>query len=544
MFGIVAAAGVVVNATLVLMHAVNRFRGDGDALEDALAKACCLRARPILITTVTTFAGVMPLILSKNAQAAAMIPMAVSLAYGVLFSVLAALFVVPALWLWLEDLRGGANRVTGAIGDLLGSAPRLTQWVARYPYVQEIMRSREFTDLQVDEELGLDPDTAEIARRGLVRVYYEREFDHAEMRAQLAAIASKTPTVDDFTQEARVWAEQRTFQVGVHMLDGTIAPLDAARPITDILDATFAALLVAAKAEFAVNNGAVPGSRVALLALGSFGRREFATGAPIELLFLYDHQRAPGGSDADPAAWHAQLLQRVMQAVRELSPEGTLFESVTAYAGGSDATATAWTPAQLVEHVGAGDSTEALRMLVDARVIEAEEGLGEDFEALRRTALAGDGTGPVLFADALAEREAAIGDPWDVRQRAGGLEDVALAADAIKLAAGGRVPGLLAASLANTFRTAAQEGLLADEAATRMTEAATLWQNIDGFLRMACIGAFDPATASPEQRQTLAQIGGVDDFEALPEAIAATAERTAALVRQLLGAMPDDTRSE
>ena len=175
---------------------------------------------------------------------------------------------MPALWLVLHDVRGGANRVTGAIGDMLGSAPRLTQWMARYPYIQESVQSREFTDLQIDEELGLDAETAEIARRGLVRVYYEREFDHQEMRAQLGVIAARAPTVDDLTQEARVWAEQRTFQVGVHMLNGTIAPLDAARPIADILDATLGVLLGAAKGEFAEKNGAMPGSRVALLALG------------------------------------------------------------------------------------------------------------------------------------------------------------------------------------------------------------------------------------------------------------------------------------
>ncbi|MYE24274.1 MAG: hypothetical protein F4Y01_10060, partial [Gammaproteobacteria bacterium] len=542
-FGVVAAAGVVVNATLVLMHAVNRFRGDGDSLAEALAKACCLRARPILITTVTTFAGVMPLILSKNAQAAAMIPMAVSLAYGVLFSVLAALFVVPAFWLVLDDLRGGAGRVTGAIGDLLGSAPRLTQWMARYPYVQEAMRSKEFTDLQIDEELGLDAQTAAVARRGLVRVYYEREFDHAEMRAQLTAMAAKTPTVDDFTKEARVWAEQRTFQVGVHMLNGTISPLDAARPITDILDATLAALFVAGKAEFVVNNGAMPGSRVALLALGSFGRREFATGTPLKLLFLYDHRRVPGGTVTDPAAWHAQLLQRAMRAVRDLSPEGTLFEAVAAYAG-KDSNGTAWTLAQLAEHVDSSDSADALRMLVDARMIEAEGGLDEDFEALRESALAGGGDGAaVSFAEARRELDAATVDPWDVRRRAGGLSDVELAADALKLAAGGRVPAMLAASLGSTFKTAAQEGLLADETAARMTEAAALWQNIEGFLRMACVGAFDPTAASQEQRQALAEIGGVEGFDALPDAMASTAERTAALVRQLLGGAPVNTRA-
>ena len=532
-FGVVAAAGVVVNATLVLLHAVNRFRADGDSLQDAIVRAACQRVRPILITTATTFLGVLPLILSKNAQAVAIIPMAVSLAYGVLFSMPAALFAVPALWLVLHDLRGGANRVTGAIGDMLGSAPRLTQWMTRYPYIQESVQSREFTDLQIDEDLGLDAETAEIARRGLVRVYYEREFDRQEMGAQLDVIAARAPSVDDLAQEARVWAEQRTFQVGVHMLNGTIAPLDAARPIADILDATLGVLAPAAKSEFAEKNGALSGSRVALLALGPLGRRECATGAPLRLLFLYDQERLPASLGVDPRTWHAQLLQRLLRAARALSPEGILFERVEPYAGrgGKGSTWALTDLAALAEAPVAAD----LRMLADARVIVAEDGLAEDFETLRQSALALAADRGVTPGVAPAERAADSG-PWDVRHRPGGLDDVELAADVIKLTVGGRVPAVLASALGATFDTAVEGGLLDEEAATQLTGAARLWQNIDGFLSMVCVGAFDASAASPERRQTLAKLGGVDDFEALPDAISATAELAAEHVAEVLGA--------
>ena len=541
-FGVVAAAGVVVNATLVLMHAINRYRADGDSLQDAIVRAACLRVRPILITTATTFLGVLPLILSRNAQAVAIVPMAVSLAFGVLFSMPAALLAVPALWLVLHDVRGGANRVTGAIGDMLGSAPRLTQWMARYPYIQESVQSREFTDLQIDEELGLDAETAEIARRGLVRVYYEREFDHQEMRAQLGVIAARAPTVDDLTQEARVWAEQRTFQVGVHMLNGTIAPLDAARPIADILDATLGVLLGAAKGEFAEKNGAMPGSRVALLALGAFGRRELATGARLRLLFLYDQERLPASLGVDPRAWHTQLLQRLMRAVGGLAPEGILFGGVEPYAE-SAAHGAAWALSDLRAQFDASASATDLRMLVDARIIEAEGGLAEDFEALRQTALSNASGRGVTLDRAHAAPTSDDGDPWDVRHRAGGLDDVELAADAIKLTVGSRLPAVLAAGLGATFTTAAEEGLLADEAATQLAEAARLWQDIHGFLSMVCVGAFDPSVASPEQRQTLAKIGSVDDFDALPDAISATATRAAEHIGEVLGGTEGQRRA-
>ena len=168
-FGVIAACGVVVNATLVLLHTVNGHRAAGDSLDDALVKAVVERCRPIVITSVTTFGGVAPLMLSKSVQALPLIPMAVSLAFGVLVSAVAALFVVPPFWLALHNVSRGARRVGGLLGDLAGTAPRMSMWMARYPYIEESLRQQEFVDLQIDEDLGLSPEAARVAQRGLVR---------------------------------------------------------------------------------------------------------------------------------------------------------------------------------------------------------------------------------------------------------------------------------------------------------------------------------------------------------------------------------------
>ena len=110
-FGMVAASGVAVNATLVLLHAVNRRRAAGDALQDALAAAAVSRFRPIMITTVTTFAGLAPLIFSRSVAAQSLVPLAVSLAFGVLAAGIAALLAVPALWLAASGLRNRVQRL-------------------------------------------------------------------------------------------------------------------------------------------------------------------------------------------------------------------------------------------------------------------------------------------------------------------------------------------------------------------------------------------------------------------------------------------------
>ncbi|MCY3857090.1 MAG: efflux RND transporter permease subunit [Rhodospirillales bacterium] len=107
-FGMVAASGVAINATLVLLHALNERRAAGASLEEGLAAAAVSRLRPILITTVTTFAGLAPLMFSRSVAAQSLVPLAVSLAFGILVAAVAALLVVPAVWLALSGVRTDA----------------------------------------------------------------------------------------------------------------------------------------------------------------------------------------------------------------------------------------------------------------------------------------------------------------------------------------------------------------------------------------------------------------------------------------------------
>ena len=105
MMGMVAVAGVVVNDSLVLVHFINRIRKAGESLIHSVRDSAVMRFRPILLTSLTTAAGVTPLMLETSLQAQFLIPMAVSLASGVLFSTLITLALVPSLYLILEDIK-------------------------------------------------------------------------------------------------------------------------------------------------------------------------------------------------------------------------------------------------------------------------------------------------------------------------------------------------------------------------------------------------------------------------------------------------------
>lgn len=101
--GVVALAGVVVNDSLVLIHAANEFRASGQSAFDSIVAAGLRRFRPILLTSLTTFFGLAPMIMETSVQARFLIPMAISLGFGILFATFLILVLIPALYIILED---------------------------------------------------------------------------------------------------------------------------------------------------------------------------------------------------------------------------------------------------------------------------------------------------------------------------------------------------------------------------------------------------------------------------------------------------------
>jgi len=113
--GIVALSGVVVNASLVLVDYANRQRREGMDTLEAILVATSVRFRPIILTSVTTFVGLIPLMSTSTPATAPFLPMAISLAWGVLFATVITLLLVPCLYLMVEDF--------------LALLPKLRRWL-------------------------------------------------------------------------------------------------------------------------------------------------------------------------------------------------------------------------------------------------------------------------------------------------------------------------------------------------------------------------------------------------------------------------------
>lgn len=111
LLGIIALSGVVVNDSIVMLDYINQSRAEGTPLLDAVHSAGAARFRAIMLTSITTFFGLVPIVLETSMQAQFLIPMATSLAFGVAFATVITLFLIPCLYMMLEDLKSARQPV-------------------------------------------------------------------------------------------------------------------------------------------------------------------------------------------------------------------------------------------------------------------------------------------------------------------------------------------------------------------------------------------------------------------------------------------------
>jgi multidrug efflux pump subunit AcrB len=116
LMGIVGLSGVMVNDSLVMVDYANRLRRhEGLPAREAILRAGVRRFRPIMLTTLTTFGGLSPIIFESSRQSQFLIPMAISLAFGILFATPIILLVVPCFYTMVEDAKDLAGRIRRAI---------------------------------------------------------------------------------------------------------------------------------------------------------------------------------------------------------------------------------------------------------------------------------------------------------------------------------------------------------------------------------------------------------------------------------------------
>ena len=312
------------------------------------------------------------------------------------------------------------------VAEIMGAAPRLADWLSRNPALLDGVLSRDFFDSLPDA---------------------------TEMRADFAEASKQARDFQDFLDIQRRWANDRIFQIGMHMLRGRLPPVDASEPLTDVADICLGALLPAVVDEFAETHGRVPGGMLAVVGFGKLGSREMSVGSDLDLLFVYDVPAGVDQSDGPkpltPGQYYARLCQRFIGAVTAPTGEGKLYEIDMRLRPAGSAGPIATSLEAFTKYQQTDAWTWEHQALTRARVVCAEGNLDERVERVIRQVLTRR-RDPERLAREIVDmrermrREHGTADIWSVKHLRGGLVDVEFIAQFIQLRDGADDPDVLA----------------------------------------------------------------------------------------------------
>ncbi len=411
-----------------------------------------------------------------------------------------------------------------AIGEILGTAPLLAEWINHTPELLENLQDREFTDLDLPAGFGPDLQFERIARSGLARLYWTREFGISEMREQIAEIPAQG--IQEAEEAARHWSNDKTFQVGVHTMRGSLSPVEAGLALSNAAEAAMVALLSAVEKVFSSRHVRQPGDSVAVVVFGDLASREVTLGTELRAVAVYENS-------GSPETHNEVMCRRFLEGLHSLSHGSLLFTPVSDRGTGQ----AVYSLADFVEHYRTACSSREMLSLTRARCIyeSGDSGIGERFAEARREILSHATVRDALVRELRgAPEDTAEPGLLSIDGMRGGRRDVERVARFLQLTHADGVPDILAPAAVSVFQAAGANGLISAEAAMRLTEAGKMWQNLRGILRLVVEDGFLVETASPSIKSMISRSCEMDDYDELVTAIHETASRAAAGIDEVM----------
>ena len=357
----------------------------------------------------------------------------------------------------------------------------------------------------------------------------------------LSALLDEQSDYEDQLNAARLWQKEWHFRIGVHHLRGLIDAGEAGRQYACLAQAVLRALLPAVSAEMARKHGPAPGRGASVLGMGSLGASRLSASSDLDLIVIYDAQGVEFSEGRRPLAarsWYARLTQALVTALSAPMAEGRLYEvdmrlrpsgrqgpvATSLGAFRSYQTTEAWT----WEHLA----------LTRARVVAGQRDLGDEIEEFRKSLLAGTRDAAKTISDVqdmrarLAEEKTAAGI-WDVKNGAGGGQDIGLLAETAALLAGAPVQET-AAQLEAGFRL----GWLEKSARDILLEASHLFWQVQAAARLLSGAIIDPEEIGRGGTDFLLRETGANDLGDLEQKIAAHRQNAADAISASLGRVP------
>ncbi len=404
-----------------------------------------------------------------------------------------------------------------AIAEIHSSAPRLANWIDRFPELLDCLRLKEFTDLELPSGLEADPEFDRIARSGLARVYWTHEFGVPEMIERIADIPVEG--VREAVEVIRNWSNEKAFQIGVHTMRGSLSPLEAAKALSNAAEASIVGTLSAVERNSA---GRTAAGGVAAVLVGDLAAGDVAPNAELRIEFVCD-----GG----PVERHKLACRKFRDALQTLSRDNMLFAPASASGGRNSVHSLAG----LTEFLRDGSSSDLLDLTRSRCIFTAgDPGVAARFRRARGEILADRALRDTL-AEMQSERPAGKIRPGSLAfdDVPGGARDVERAARMLQVAHPSLAGEQEAPTAISVFRTAYEQRLITEDTARHLAAAAETWLRVKGTLGLLLEPGAAAESAPASVRAVIARSCGADDFDALTTDCKEMAIRTAAEIGSL-----------
>jgi [glutamine synthetase] adenylyltransferase / [glutamine synthetase]-adenylyl-L-tyrosine phosphorylase len=411
------------------------------------------------------------------------------------------------------------------IAEIMGSAPRLAEQLARQPIL---------LDGVLSSDLLAGP------------------VDRAALAAELSRALRAARDFGDVLDIARRWTNDRKFHIGLDILRGRIGGDAAGAAFADLAETVIDGLLPPVFTEFARAHGTVSGGEFAVIGLGKLGGREMTVTSDLDLVLIYDAPASVEASDGPRplavATYYARLSQRLINALTVLTPEGLLYEVDMRLRPSGSAGPIASSLAAFRRYHDELSWTWEHMALTRARPVAGMAALQSRTMALIAEILARPRDRDALIVDIAEMRErmaAQHPNPsfWDIKHRSGGLVDAEFMAQYLMLRHAAERPGIVHANTSAALAALTESGYLDGSAARELIAALALWRQIQGTLKLVLDGTLDEASAPPALTSMLARNAGAVDFAGLKVDMTAAAEAVRTHYRAIIEAPAAEART-
>jgi len=231
----------------------------------------------------------------------------------------------------LETFSRGANpdQTLSRFDDFLSKLPSGVQILSLFqnnPWVFQLIGKIVTTAPYLAEELARRPDLLDFV---LDPGFFDPPAGKKELEMGLQSALAEARSYEEILETSRKWLNEMRFQIGIQLLEGLISVREAGQYRANLAEVVLGTLLPEVKADFALRNGTVPKSQMAVIALGSFGGRELTQGSDLDLVLLYEapeDARSKKGKGLPASQYYIRLGQHFLTALSAMMGAGRLYE--------------------------------------------------------------------------------------------------------------------------------------------------------------------------------------------------------------------------